>query len=96
MPIIWEFPDNRPIAITRIPEPHLKEEMQAYPDLDKETVVLAIALWLQKKTPDLRGGNPVLVKSANLPKNRKTRDQWKLDKSGSAPVVKEGESKVKP
>lgn len=76
MPLVWTMPDGS-ICVTQIVEAVLERERREGETTDQ--VVLRLATMIQAKTPNLAGGIPSLVKSADMPRDRTNRDAWRLD-----------------
>ena len=75
MPIVWTFPDGH-IELTTLAEDFLATSQQA--DEEKVEAVLRLAKQVADKAPHLQAATPHLVKQADMPANRATRDHWRL------------------
>ena len=75
MPIVWEFPDGH-LELTTLTEDLLATSQQA--GETKADTVLRLAKQVAEKAPHLQAATPHLVKQADLPANRATRNHWRL------------------
>lgn len=86
MPIIWERADGS-IAVTQLTEEFLARECKEG-EITSDAVLRLARDHVQAKAPDLAGLTPVLVKSADLPKDRSARHSWRLSTDdGTARVI---------
>ena len=75
MPIVWEFPDGH-LEMTSLAEDFLAGSQQS--GEKKADTVLRLAQQVAQKAPHLQVATPHLIKQADMPANRATRDHWRL------------------
>jgi len=86
MPIIWERADGS-IAVTQLTEEFLARERKEG-EITSDAVLRLARDHVQAKAPDLAGLTPVLVKSADIPTDRRKRYAWRLSTiDGTSKVI---------
>jgi len=75
MPIVWEYPDGS-VSVTVLAEDWLAEQRQ--PGETTAEAVRRLAQIIQERTPHLAAAVPTLVRSADVPGDRRARHRWRL------------------